>query len=209
MARHGYVSVDICITKLGDAINNRKKARRLLFESVCSGKIKARGRLSARDENLKKVLGDPEDISMKFWQSLELDPMKIKDFAQGNASDLLGSSYVDLILRERDVNSIVAVAKRSNGSDEGSNSEKRERRRHAEWEDWVAALVMLGHEQRIYAHTPLSSIIEMLHEKLNDWGSQLPRRSDSTVTPYLRRIVDRLREFPPTQAKNINGDIKP
>lgn len=211
MARNGYISSRVAITRLTKIVGDRREATRLIREALVSEMIGARGQRQIYGEapssvgpdgklilqdisqaDLAMTLSRRESIHAEFWREAEPQDRDNWDLEVGFVVGGSGS-YEGLAFREHDVSQLGDLH-RSRDPDE---KEVRIRRRRSRWEEWTAALVCLGCEGRINAHSQISTLRGEVEDRLAKWGLDLPEKPQATVDPYLREVVRRLASHPP------------
>lgn len=218
MARGGYVSIEIAVTRLAEGIHDKEKARALVIDALASGQLTATGsevsaewksevgRSGGRNGLRKSIsIGNVSEIPRAFWgYGAEPD----LSWSGGNVSDYFGeSTYRDVKVREKELNALIARCRPQSGGD--NSTEAVERRKRGNWDECVAALVCLGAEQRITGHITLTALREAVADKLEEWGLDLPAKPQSTFNPLLRAVVDRYRSHPPALPKLAPDSGKP
>lgn len=212
MARGGYVSSRVAITRLAKAIGDRTEATRLIEEALVSEGFKATGQrqvnanpASDDDANGKMVLRDisapdpamtlskREKIRVTFWRGVRPEDRAGWDLEAGFVSASPGSgdglAYQELRLAETDLSQLINLHRVQDA--------KRERERRSDWAEWVAALVSLAHEHRINAHTSQTTLLDLISERLAKWKLPSEGKPPSTVSPVLRKVLERYKTNPP------------
>lgn len=214
MARGGYVSSRVAITRLAQTIGERAKATRLISEAIISEWFAVRGRRQIVVTQPKRMppktsivlrdildaaepvsLAPREVIPMGFWHGQS--PSQV-DLERGVASNPSwgsdGTTYEELSLAEKGLNRLIDLHRpRDLAADE-----KPERRRRARWNEWVAALTSVAIQPGFNPpHTTVTDLLTLLELKLDGWNLDLPRRPESSVRPILQTVLELLTKHPP------------
>lgn len=232
MGRGGYIATDIALTRLAKVVGDRREASRLLCGALVSGVISARGQPqleevddpSSDDEPSSGIVledigslsdyepkfGPMEGIPARFWKDADSRKRASSNFEHGFASTDSDKSkrfaYDAITLAEREVNAFVKLHVQR-GTGELAQTPKRARRRHASWEDWVAALATLAHEHQISGDMTETELLDRIEARLTTWGATI--KANSTVQTTARKVIDRLKTNHPIAPFQVNDLKKP
>lgn len=227
MARGGFLASEAALTRLAKVTGDRREASRLLKEAMISGQIDARGspHLGPGDEDESSggmvlrdlgdgppdIVGPKENIPLSFWKEADSRERASWDFESGFAMSSSRKSkypaYSGVALGEKQVNSFVALHAVAGRRGKADQTTKKERLRAASWNDWVAALVTLAHEQQISAATKQKELLELIEARLMKWKMEL--KPDTTVGPTARKVLERYKSDPPFTPFTVPKPKKP
>ena len=207
MARGGFIQPEVAIARLYKALGSRDAAKVGIYDALVSGALLARGRRILRWEReptppgmlrdlataeATLVLGEPEDIPTKYWSGFLI--IHVSDWECGHLrnptwDDHFG--YQDVVLKEKDVNTIVSWLKPPAESDQQPN----ERRRKSTWNEWVAAATILAAHRGIKSDMNIDDLINAINAILDDWN--LDAKHPHTVREAAVKILQRFDGDPP------------
>lgn len=210
MARGGYIQPEVAIARLYKALGSRNAAKIGIYDALVSGALLARGRriLKYKQEptppgvlrdlattESTAVLGDPEDVPTKYWSEFLIKHVSDWNWKVGHLrnptwDDHLG--YQDVVLKEKDVNSIPVRLKSS-----PEKPKRKEKLRQATWHDWVAAAAIIADENRIHPGMTPHQLIAEINAKLQGWG--FDQKEKNTVLPTARVIMEYYKTHPPVR----------
>ncbi|MBP7136169.1 MAG: hypothetical protein KBA57_07385 [Sphingomonadaceae bacterium] len=208
MARGGFIQPEVAIARLYKALGSRDAAKVGIYDALMSGALLARGRRILRCEweptppgmlrdlataEVTLVLGEPEDIPTKYWSGFLI--IHVSDWECGHLRNPTWRDhhgYNDVMLKEKDVNSILTRLRPSSGK-----AERKEKRRDASWEEWVAAAIVIAEENRILPTMNAHQLISEINAKLQLWN--LDPKEKNTVLKTARGIMEWYNNYPPVR----------
>ena len=225
MARGGWISPNVAVNKVHEVVDFRSDAERLLLDHLMSGSLVARGRkvigYESPPESDKMVLRDisnyhftpkldaevsevPKTIWLEFDHDADGKFLWKKNFI--NIAEIENSGhFVDISLRESEVNALIKKVRERNTATEPKPPVRR--RRRAEWHDWVAALATLAHEHSIIVDMSRNDLLDLVTARLRKWGlDELPI---STVGPTASAVIERFTSNPPSSPLLDGGKAPP
>lgn len=210
MAAGGMIQPMVAITKLRKIRNSLSAAEESIICALQDGSLGAQGLPVIRWDRppLAKgelrdlafgeswpVYGERTDIPLKFWSDLLVKDVDRWDWHEGqfhNTNSANTYAYHNITFKEKDVNALVRTLTPSTLP---PLQERKERRRDATWNDWIAAVAILGHEQRIKQGMKQRELLDLIEGKLTIWG--LDGKEETTVQPAARAILARYQTHPP------------
>lgn len=198
----------VAVEKLRQLTRSRNGAKRIIVEYLKAGDLASRGR---RVKNLALMtLVDPseigdystrvhEDIPADYWGGARSFDSKFWNWSAGYFicpedwdNDNMG--FVEVQFKEKDINAIFAQMI-SRGS---AVAVSKGGHRDPSWYDWVAAAVILGHEQQINPTMKQRDLLDRIDAKLQAWGLK-EGKPNSTVASTASAILRRYQTNPPVK----------
>lgn len=220
MARGGFISPQVAVTKLYMKVGSREQAKSIIIDALIAGLIAARGRRQldadedigrSEDEQNKPTklvdrsdrphppLGEVQDVPDRFWKKVNPVDSVRWDWDGGiffnDNTSIDVSIFEEVVVREKDINLLVKKHHALANPIQEHGGAKRERRRASSWDDWVAAVAALAFEQQIDGDMTQTALLDRINARLASWG--LHPKADPTVAPTARAILERWRASPP------------
>jgi hypothetical protein len=154
----------------------------------------------------KPVLAKRGRIPTSFWTSIlqhgcEDAIWERGEFPHPSSHDDGVWGYMEVTFKEEGINRLVATIPPLAAA---RRTEDVERGRRAPWNDWVAAVAVLAHEQLIGPTTSHNDLIDLVNSRLKRWD--LDPKQKSKVVNTAMAIVRRFETDPPVQPLTVRNE---
>ncbi len=178
-----------------ERVGSRDDAKLALLADLRTGFIRSIGfETTSPHSRIHKKSGKPQHlqyIPQRFWQVATDEETSSWDWEKGNF--FLTSPFVEITGASSswmdarfETNLLVEV---------GKPRSTRGRKRSANWDDWIAAAVILAADGQIPSNMTESKLHALVRDKLDDWGCK--ELAESTTIGAARAILRRVRSNDP------------